>query len=189
MTFDPMGHETPKGDIEALVGLFQSMPRMGHPERSTDRVIVEIGTWAGQSAIALEEHLWLGDRVFCVDDWRGLPGIRDGANPDKAYRTFCRNVEPYLYRTIFPIRMDSSLASDTWPRTLPVDFLFIDGDHSFEGCRADIVNWDRYVRDGGIVCGHDYTVGGVREAVESYYGTSHKVHNGNVWSVVKGKSA
>lgn len=37
----------------------------------------------------------------------------------------------------------------------PVDFLFIDGDHSYEGVRLDWENFGPLVRQGGLVAFHD----------------------------------
>jgi hypothetical protein len=37
-----------------------------------------------------------------------------------------------------------------------LDFVFIDADHSYEGCAADIEGWRNKVRPGGWLGGHDY---------------------------------
>lgn len=37
----------------------------------------------------------------------------------------------------------------------PIDFLFIDGDHTYEGVRADWLAWSPLVRPGGLVAFHD----------------------------------
>ena len=37
----------------------------------------------------------------------------------------------------------------------PLDFLFIDGDHSWDGIRADWEGWAALVEPGGVVCLHD----------------------------------
>lgn len=37
-----------------------------------------------------------------------------------------------------------------------LDFVFIDGDHSYEGCKSDIEAWFPKVKPGGLLCGHDY---------------------------------
>ena len=39
------------------------------------------------------------------------------------------------------------------------DFVFIDADHSFDGVSADVRAWWPLVRDGGLLCGHDYGIG------------------------------
>ena len=38
----------------------------------------------------------------------------------------------------------------------PVHLLFIDGDHSYAGVKADIEGWTPKVAPGGIVCFHDF---------------------------------
>jgi hypothetical protein len=37
-----------------------------------------------------------------------------------------------------------------------LDFVFVDADHSYEGCRRDIDAWVGKLRPGGLLCGHDY---------------------------------
>lgn len=46
-----------------------------------------------------------------------------------------------------------------------VDFLWIDGDHSTEGCKADYENYTRFVKDGGLVGIHDYNMPDVKAFV------------------------
>ena len=37
-----------------------------------------------------------------------------------------------------------------------LDLVFIDGDHTYEGCKADISNYYAKVKPGGFIAGHDY---------------------------------
>jgi len=37
-----------------------------------------------------------------------------------------------------------------------LDFVFIDADHSYEGCSSDIAAWFPKVKPGGLISGHDY---------------------------------
>jgi hypothetical protein len=47
-----------------------------------------------------------------------------------------------------------------------IDLLFIDGDHSLAGCKADADCWIPHVRKGGTVLFHDYGwAEGVRKVV------------------------
>jgi hypothetical protein len=48
----------------------------------------------------------------------------------------------------------STLFSDS-----ELDFVYIDGDHSYEFVSTDIKAWWPKVQSGGILAGHDYTPG------------------------------
>ncbi len=43
-----------------------------------------------------------------------------------------------------------------------LDFVYIDGDHSYEGVLADIDAWWPLIRSGGFLCGHDWVPDGWR---------------------------
>jgi hypothetical protein len=52
-----------------------------------------------------------------------------------------------------------------------LDFVYIDGNHSFDYVMQDLIEWSKRVRRGGIVSGHDYyhfRNAGVVEAVDVY---------------------
>lgn len=51
-----------------------------------------------------------------------------------------------------------------------IDYVFIDGDHSYEQCGRDIINYFPKVKQGGILAGHDYKGGetGVKKAVNKF---------------------
>lgn len=62
-------------------------------------------------------------------------------------------------------------------KTVPdgsLDYCFIDGDHSYDGCMADIKAWRSKVRPGGWIGGHDYgnkRLPGVKQAVDESFQT------------------
>jgi len=52
-----------------------------------------------------------------------------------------------------------------------LDFVFVDGDHTFDHCCMDIICWSRKLRKDGMMAVHDYIPmrrGGVMKAVEAY---------------------
>jgi hypothetical protein len=53
------------------------------------------------------------------------------------------------------IRADSKAAAQAIPDS-SLDLVFIDADHSYEGCRDDIKAYWPKVKAGGIISGHDY---------------------------------
>ena len=54
-----------------------------------------------------------------------------------------------------------------------LDWVYVDGDHSYEGVREDLVSYLPKLRAGGLLCGDDYVVGGrfdsgVKKAVDEF---------------------
>lgn len=152
VAFDPCGHETPLLDLEWLARLVQSLPLPSY-ERPGPYVL-EVGSWAGSSALVMLEAG--AKRVHCVDAWEGEQGQR-------VYEAFLLNIGNRLGRSIFAYRGKSVEVAAAWPFKL--DLVFIDADHSYEACFADIKAWTPHVRHGGIVCGHDFHLAGVEQAV------------------------
>jgi hypothetical protein len=62
------------------------------------------------------------------------------------------NIDPKIPGTTF-LQGDSKLISQGW--NIPIDVLFIDGDHSYLGCKIDIESWFPHVKEGGVMLFHD----------------------------------
>lgn len=68
-----------------------------------------------------------------------------------------------------------------------LDLVFIDGDHSFNGCLNDITNYLPKLKSGGIMAGHDYghpRFPGVKKAVDKFF-PKVELHDDFVWWVEK----
>jgi predicted O-methyltransferase YrrM len=51
--------------------------------------------------------------------------------------------------------------------TTPIDLLFIDGDHAYDSCHADVQSWVPLLKPGGMLIMHDYAwAEGVRRVVQ-----------------------
>ncbi|NCA16964.1 MAG: class I SAM-dependent methyltransferase [Betaproteobacteria bacterium] len=195
--FDSMGMDLPLADEHGIrlmldAAFASRMPGM--------KRIVEVGSWAGRSAIIMAKHMetnYIKDplhdfvRIACVDTWRGNRGdsgcdaVKD---PDEAYKTFMRNTAKWR---LDPVKIigypsDSITASktlgwtnlDDWQRHgRIVDLVYIDAEHDYYSVVADIKAWlDVKPR---FIGGHDYGMESVRKAV-SDCGLVPEVC-GNVW--------
>jgi hypothetical protein len=101
--------------------------------------------------------------LLCVDPWRWkLRG-------ESRYQSTVRRLAPYGDR----VRIDRRDSFDAG-RDVPdgsLDFVYIDGDHTFDFVMTDIIWWTRKVRMGGVVSGHDlylFRHAGVVAAVDVY---------------------
>lgn len=157
--FDSMDHETSAEDLHALRVLAAEANLHWQNTVGTEGSLceaVEVGTWAGRTALAIEEFI---ECVYCVDHWQGNPNDRLGEvaariGSPAAFVTFCRNMGDLLYRSVIPCRGKSLVYADIWPRK--VAMVFIDANHEYPQVSLDIIMWQRHVIQGGILCGHDY---------------------------------
>jgi predicted O-methyltransferase YrrM len=91
-------------------------------------------------------------QIFAVDPF--LPG-RLGFSAHR--RIAIKEVSKSSNGIVRWVRMTGEAAA-TWYRANsqpPVDFVFIDADHTWEGLRADWTGWSPLVRVGGVIALHD----------------------------------
>jgi predicted O-methyltransferase YrrM len=113
------------------------------------KVAVEIGTFEGRTSAALAPVV--AGTLFSVDPFpAGRIGVCYGEWIAKinARRSAIKNV-----------RFVKGFSHDVAPGFgEPIDFLFIDADHSYEAVRRDWDDWVSKVVDGGVVALHDCKV-------------------------------
>src|SRR3989344_4663644 len=86
---------------------------------------------------------------------------------EQLYQKALKTLAPYNCEII---RKTSLEAVQDFPYE-SIDFVYIDGSHHFDYVMADIIEWSKRVRKGGIVSGHDYGSlrwKDVRIAVDTY---------------------
>lgn len=59
------------------------------------------------------------------------------------------------YNRYHPIHDDSKVVGRQWDKP-QVDLIFVDGDHSYDGCYGDILAWHPHLKDGSYMAVHDY---------------------------------
>ncbi|MCP3659804.1 MAG: class I SAM-dependent methyltransferase [Bacteroidetes bacterium] len=120
------------------------------------KVGCEIGTWKGYFADAILQNwngtLYMIDPYMHLDDWN-MAFNKDNNTMNSIFnetKIFMKN--KFGDRALF-IRKNSIYAYNLFEDNY-FDWLFIDGDHSFKGIFADLVNY--YSKAKYLICGHDY---------------------------------
>lgn len=148
--FDCLGVQIRPGQVRAEIrALLIEVQRM-RPHR-----ILEIGTQHGGTLFMFAQVAAEDARLISVDLPHGEFGGGYPAWRGRLYRRFGRPGQ-----TIELIRGDSHAdttideVKDLLAGSL-LDFMLIDGDHSYEGVRADFERYSPLVRPGGLIAIHD----------------------------------
>lgn len=105
--------------------------------------IVEVGSYRGRSTAALGfgSQAGHGVPVYAIEPHETFGGVYGGdfgwPDRDSFFRTM---VELGLTRTVRLVNLSSEVVAPAWPH--PVDLLWIDGDHRYEGVRRDVDCWE-----------------------------------------------
>lgn len=142
--------------------------------------IVEIGSYRGRStmALALGAKAGQGATVWAIDPHAGHAYFTAGhvfSGADNA--AFMHNIAS-VGDVVRVINLPSAQAVKAW-RGGGIGLLWIDGDHTEAGARADWQDWTPRVTPGGLVAVHDTTTHpGVTALIEA-------VLDGGGWQVVE----
>ncbi|HEY8705505.1 MAG TPA: class I SAM-dependent methyltransferase [Gaiellaceae bacterium] len=117
---------------------------------ATTGPVVEIGRFKGGSTFIFAASMTDGVELWSYDFHVALrpdmPGERLDAELSEALERFG------LAHKVHLLVADSRNAD---PPARPIEVLFIDGDHSYEGVKADFDRWGEFVFTGGHVLFHD----------------------------------
>ena len=127
-------------------------------------VACEIGSYLGASTafLAAAASRKCG-QVHAIDTWQN-DAMRCEPTED-TFQRFEENTKPFR-NFITTHRGRAEAVKDQIP---PVDLLFIDGDHSYEGTKANLIDYAGKIKPGGILALHDITYDGVKRAVQDTF--------------------
>jgi hypothetical protein len=143
-------------------------------------IICEIGVFCGEFAQKLLETQ--PSKLVLIDPWQGVIGSGDvdGNNYvnydlEKVYEKLVHVTKNIPFIDLRRGFSDNEL--QLYPDNY-FDFIYIDGDHSYEGCKLDLeLSWKK-IKPGGIIAGHDYEMNmkkaqnyynfGVKDAVDEF---------------------
>lgn len=129
---------------------------------------VEIGLAEGfTTEFLLESNETL--KLYCIDpfenyiDWNGN-NLNDR---ERVYNEFLQRTERFGDRVVLIRNYSDDAASMIKDNSL--DFIFIDGLHTYDQVTKDMNNYYSKIKKGGLFAGHDYTViSDIHKAVDEY---------------------
>lgn len=128
-----------------------------------DQAIVELGVYRGRTALQMAWGAQQGNgaHVWAIDAW-DLPGnTYDPPFTDPGTRKWAHYwIQSLGYSNhITLVQRFSTEAASAWSFESPdgkVGLLFVDGDHSYEGARGDILAWSPHLAPGAVIAVDDY---------------------------------
>lgn len=148
-------------------------------------VVCEIGVFKGAMSRAMLEMKPM--ELYLIDPWSDKTPDSYKATGD-FHSSLTKKEQDHYYRITKDavqdfkahiVRKFSQAAANEFPDSF-FDLVFIDGDHSYEGCKADIEAYLFKVKPGGFLGGHDYANKsdkwefGVTQAVDEFIEESGK---------------
>ena len=148
--------------------------------------MIEVGSYAGESAdiFASQEKV---KGIWCIDPW--LSGYDDG---DEASHTDFNEVEAAFDKVmmkhspkIHKFKGTLQQFCDVHKDDIVPDLVYIDANHTYEGCRTDIETALNAWKHPHYLAGHDYTDGwqGVVQAVDEKFGAPTMTFSDSSWMV------
>lgn len=121
------------------------------------KVGAEIGVSTGRYSKVLCQSI-PNLKLYCIDPWTAYNDYVEAHNDagqsllNDCYQKAQERLSSYNCEFLKMNSMEAvKLIDDN-----SLDFVFIDGNHSFEYVVNDIAEWSKKVRIGGIIAGHDY---------------------------------
>jgi len=142
-------------------------------------VVAEIGVLRGENAREILREWSEVERLYLIDNY--CCGMNE-------FETAKKIIYPWVNRCIWMLQDSVEAINDIEDNLL--DCVYIDGDHSYEGVKRDILaSWAK-LKSGGVLCGHDYStrwdsLAGAVKAVDEFV-AENKLE---LWSATTGSSS
>jgi MMP 1-O-methyltransferase len=111
--------------------------------------IVELGRFKGGSTFLMAAGMAPGSELWSYDLHLEVPAGTTGEELDRDLQA---GLERYGIDGVHVLVADTRTVT---PPDRPLDLLFVDADHRYEGARADFDRWGQLLRSGGHLLFHD----------------------------------
>ena len=125
----------------------------------------EIGVWEGQFAyhVLLQQE---PSKLYLIDPWEEYrQGRVTQLEMDKRYERVCDYFK--IYENVEIMRLKSEDAVTIFPDDY-LDYVYIDGKHSYAAVTRDLANYFPKIKIGGHLIGDDYGWTGIIPAVQDF---------------------
>ena len=149
-------------------------------ERYGIRKLAEVGVFRGENFMRMIEHN--PEMAVAVDSWSAETSNDAKLSQDRLDEQF-ECFRAMTFNKPF-VQINRGLAAEVakeYPDNY-FDLIYIDGDHSYEGCRKDIVAWLPKVKK--FLVGDDYNKPGVKKAVHEIFKEVYELPR-NGWAIIK----
>jgi predicted O-methyltransferase YrrM len=121
--------------------------------------VVEIGSYLGASTSFITKGIDSQSLIYCVDTWGNHAMKYDETDVDgsekNTYPIFRKNTQRWKRKIVMLQGWSKDMFYKLKVLTSRIDFLFIDGDHSYEGVSEDWRLYSTLLKKGSIVAFHD----------------------------------
>lgn len=149
---------------------------------SGDLKMIEIGSHMGEST-GMFAATQMFNEIHAIDPHSGVEEFNDisGWTWDQVQQEFYNNIRHYkdviYYHQDFSYNIVDGFSNDYF------DFIYVDGDHSYDGVKRDLTEFLPKLKKGGIIAGHDWVVEwpGVQTAVSEVVGIPDEIFLDGSW--------
>ena len=135
--------------------------------------MIEIGSYMGESTM-LFASTGIFQEIHAIEPFEGKEKFSDdfGYEWEQIGKEFEKNTRIFDDDEIINLHLDYSYNVHERFEDGTFNFVYIDGDHSYDGVKRDIELYLPKIKEGGIIGGHDYNKKeweGVVKAVNEYF--------------------
>ena len=137
--------------------------------------VIEIGTYKGDNAVSLIKELNI-EELYLIDPYITETSESSGVNSkniSNAEKEAHNKIKNNKNLNVIWIKKSSSDCLKEIPDN--IDYIYVDGNHTYEQVKADLENYYKKLKIGGIIAGHDFDNGG----------TNEKIHKGVILAVIE----
>jgi len=122
---------------------------------------VEVGIWRGDYSLQIIEALsptnFFGvDPYLIHDEYNNVPNSSEYANQHNLDQLYERVNTKFNSWPCASLIRNKGVDAAAQFEDASLDFVYIDGDHTYDYVKGDIAAWWPKVKPGGILSGHDY---------------------------------